>query len=183
VAILSSATGTDIWAGQYSPHGGRLRIGRLSSGSGFAWEQLSAIELPMITPIAGGRLALEDLDGDGFPEVLIASGNEDVAVLWNDGHGQFSAGAMTFLEGGARMFATVHDQLGGPPSLAYVTAGAVKRVRATGPGALGEPEVLLDDLTDGTGLAAGDVDGDGVEDLAVVDDQNLRILRGQAVLP
>jgi len=38
-------------------------------------------------------------------------------------------------------------------------------------------------LTNATGVAIGDVDGDGIDDLAVVDDQHLRILRGKAVLP
>jgi hypothetical protein len=35
----------------------------------------------------------------------------------------------------------------------------------------------------GSGIATGDIDGDGVDDLVVADDGNVVILRGSAVLP
>jgi hypothetical protein len=109
-----------------------------------------------------------------------------VAVLWNDGQGRFDAAAVQRLEPGARMFATLRDRASGPPSLVYVTRDAVKRVRFSAGRAPGEAEPLLPpglSLSGGTGVAAADLDGDGLDDLAVVDAQGLRILRGIEAQP
>jgi len=199
VAVLTT-NGVDLWGSTVQPRRGHLRIGRLAVDLAAdppvaAWLQLGGLDLDTLgfdlTPVTSGRLAVEDLDGDGAPDLIVASGAHSleeepravVAVFWNDGRGGFDAQAVERLEPGARMFATLHDQPSGPPSLVYVTKDSVKRVRVQPGRVLGTPEVLLGGLVDATGVAAADLDGDGLEDLAVVDDQNLRVLRGKAALP
>ncbi|HEY3449977.1 MAG TPA: VCBS repeat-containing protein [Myxococcales bacterium] len=201
IALLSTG-GVDIWGSAIRPKQGRLRFGRLvadleADPPVAAWQEQESAAVDLanlgfdLTPVPSGKLAIADLDGDGAADLIVAGGARSleeaeqgtVAILWNDGHGGFDAKRVERLEAGARMFATLHDQPQGPPSLVYVTKDSVKRVRAQARRTLGSPEVLLPGLVDGTGIVAADLDGDGLDDLAVVDDRNLRILRGKAALP
>ena len=133
-----------------------------------------------------GRVLATDLDGDGRPDVVAlasVAGTPSVVVFWND-HGG-ALGAMTVVpnpNGHAPIdFATV--QAGGAgPSLAILTDEGVTLASFAqrSPSVASSAALHLDG---GRRLAAGDVDGDGVEDLAVASDTGIVVYRGNPVRP
>ena len=190
---LVSVKGVNLATGANDPKGGTLRLGRLAVAS-MAWTDLGRVDLDF-TPTPDGKLAFADLDGDGRPDLVLANG-EETQVLWNDGKGQFAGDAVSSIPG-ARSFAIYRDRSGGAPWVVFVTSDSVQKVQGVPrPASPAPPANALQPtaalyplpgtesvLTNATGVAIGDVDGDGIDDLAVVDDQHLRILRGKAVLP
>ena len=69
-----------------------------------------------------------------------------------------------------------------PPALAYVTATALELAHVDAK-ARTFSTTKVATLLLGTGVVAADVDGDGVEDLAVADSENLVLYLGTAVHP
>ena len=145
------------------------------------------------TPIALGvaaspeaQLELVDVDRDGALDVVLLSGAHDASklvVYWNDGHGGFDAQRSNVLSRTGdvpRGFTFVNVDAKTAPALAYVTAQSVvlSRLDARTVGA----QDAIDSPKDATGIIAADVDGDGVDDLAVADSGNIVILLAQAVL-
>lgn len=133
-----------------------------------------------------GRVAAAvDLDGDGRPDVVAVatiSGTTSVVVFWNDHTG--GLGTMSVLPNPnghpAVDFALVNAG-GSGPSLAVLTDEGVSLVsfaaRAPNVGSLSFK------VDAGHRLAVGDIDGDGVEDLAVATSAGISIYRGKAVRP
>jgi hypothetical protein len=134
---------------------------------------------------ASGRLLVLDLDGDARPDVVAVatiSGVTSIVVFWNDHGGQL--GTMTTIpnpNGQVALDVTSIDAGGASPALAVLTSEGVTLVSFV----QRTPNVAAKafDVSSGHRIAAGDVDGDGVTDLAVVTDKGIEIHHGKAVRP
>lgn len=126
---------------------------------------------PIPTPVFGVQgerpLAVGDVDRDGRPDVAVAATSR-VQVLVGDGHGRFLVRS-NFLISNPRLVALAQLRPGAPLDLVVVTsAGSLVVVRGRGDGnfdpfpsftrALGSPAA---------DLVAGDLDGDGADEVIV----------------
>jgi hypothetical protein len=146
------------------------------------------LPLPAFAP-GYGQGALADLDGDGFLDLLVlasetAPTTQDglaplsrLLVLWGDGQGGFDTQAPLVLVPPApsvalRGFALVNRASGKD----LVLAGDAETVVARGDR---RSFTFLDQrLPRAVGVWAADVTGDGVEDLALLESDTLRLFRG-----
>ena len=120
-------------------------------------------------------LAVADLNGDGKRD-LVTANDGTVSVLWNGGRGRF--GARADIPGGGESVAIADLNRDGRPDLAVLRA----RARFAGCRGCGAVWVLLNRGgrfarggvyragTDASAVVAGDLDGDGVPDLAVANE-------------
>jgi len=138
--------------------------------------------------LSGDQLAIEDLDGDSARElVLLAAGPtqaRSLRVFWNDGAGNFAAEESTSLAGDdvAEAFAIYRPTPGDRLRLAYVTRDRLRVLQAKERGRTFESAAGVTseiELEQATGIAAGDVDGDGIADLIIADAGNIRLFRAQ----
>jgi hypothetical protein len=128
-----------------------------------------------------GRLEAADLDADGVPEIVISRqryeyDGYDVALglAWDAGSGAFVEVAS--VNGSADGFRSLLGVLEGRP---VVAEGSQNVTALEADLTLGER--ILDSPDSGEPIqvmAKGDVDGDGIEDLALASDQELWILVG-----
>ncbi len=145
--------------------------------------------------VAENQIGLLDVDADGFLDVVLAvdAGEKSkVLVFLNDGHGAFVREAIAVgVPNGAepaRGFAQVTTRgarggAGRHADLVVVTthhAYLASFVPDSMAFALRDLGVALGD---GTGVAAGDFDGDGVADIALADRGAIRIVRQKPRLP
>lgn len=159
------------------------------------------VEIPDRTITEDARGDVVDVDGDGFRDVVAMlrdkSGNLVVTVYFNDGKGGFilpgvpvalpdaSAPRNKKAQGFAFLTTQAADLTGTKSDvvrqIAIVTPGKLFLVRPKGrtfepaedlTGAFGVTGVSY-----GTDVASGDFDGDGVEDIAIADSGQIRILR------
>ena len=127
-------------------------------------------------------LTLHDLDGDGAADVILLTGNpggpRDLVVLWADGDGGFGADGATSVAAGEapQAFTPFRPTPDSKPALAYVTDTALSLREVEGVRGFGDPRRVAT-LASGTGVVAADVNGDGVSDLAVADQSQVRIVR------
>lgn len=141
------------------------------------------------------QLAVLDVDGDARPDAVVvagAPGKSKLLVFFNDGAAGFEP---------APLEVNVPDEP--PTAVAQIVTGALRGAAPRrslvvvtahrvfwGEAARDRSKVELrplaafpDGLAEGTGVAAGDFDGDGVEDLAVADKGSIRVARQLARLP
>ncbi|MET0414274.1 MAG: FG-GAP and VCBS repeat-containing protein, partial [Polyangiaceae bacterium] len=148
-------------------------------------------------------LLAADADGDGHPDLVVLTGDAEgqlasklelplevsggespgkkqLSILWNDGQGGFNrdqSALVSAAEDSPLAFTTLPFTAQQPFRLAYVTSDAVRLVNAsTFPRALGAPTTLAE-ISGGTSIVAGDVDGDGIVDLAVAAAGDVQIVR------
>jgi hypothetical protein len=133
-----------------------------------------------------GDVALVDVDGDGKRDIVAVQGTsadtKEVVVLFNEGGSRFGLPTVIAPKASAFTFARVLPNAA--PSLVVATAqsGGYVLQRLDVKGRSSQP-VTIDAgrvLKSVTALAAGDVDGDGVDDLVVVDGGEARVLVGKA---
>ena len=140
-----------------------------------------ALELPCYET----ALQFADLDTDEAFDIVLLAGElgetRGPVVLWNDGNGDFSGDEARpiSLEGETAHAFTTFRSFDGKLILAYVTDLAVRLLHPVGDSRIFEQAGLAAELGHGTGIAAADVDGDGIVDLAVADSGSVRILRAE----
>jgi hypothetical protein len=134
------------------------------------------------------QLGVDDLDGDAALDIVLLTGSPGqsrrLLVFWNDGRGQFSTDAMTEISGSdenAQAFALYRQAKGSPLRLAYVTSRELRLLQtASGIRDLGGKSVGVEiELAAATGLAAADLDGDRVTDLAIADQGAVKVLQAE----
>jgi hypothetical protein len=136
-----------------------------------------------------GQLAVVDVDDDGALDVVALTGPEGaftLVVYWNDGKGGFSPQRSTAIATSGDLptgFALVRVALNEPRAIAYTTLKSVVLAHINPKDRTARPERLDVTMKGATGIVAADIDGNGVEDLAVADSNNIVILRAQPVLP
>jgi hypothetical protein len=123
-----------------------------------------------------GALEIADVDGDGARDLVLLSIQRDagtLSVLWNDGGGAFDATRASTLDGAT---------IGGASGFALLQADTDRELEiaiASGTGGrLADPrrddadirvrDATVGDLREASLVAAGDLDGDGLEDLATL---------------
>ncbi|MDP0500164.1 MAG: FG-GAP-like repeat-containing protein [Verrucomicrobiota bacterium JB022] len=128
-----------------------------------------------------------DLDGDTYPDLVVTTAVNhqttagNAVVFLNDGAGSFSSASYT-VGNYPRDIAVGDWNDDGHPDLAianyrYVNsdAGSVTLLTNDGAGAFTASTILGGLNLKIFGVAAGDFDGDGIDDLAVTDDRNARL--------
>jgi hypothetical protein len=144
--------------------------------------------LTLSTPcLKGDQLAIADLDADAARDLVLLAGaptdSRGVHVFWNDGAGNFAPEESTSLTGDdvVEAFAVYRPTPGDRLRLAYVTRDRLHVLQATDRARAFEPApgVVDAELEQATGVAAGDVDGDGIADLIVADSGSIRLFRAQ----
>jgi hypothetical protein len=137
-----------------------------------------------------GQLDFADVDGDGNVDVVLLSGsstslNRSLYVAWGSGTGNFTeTGALIVNQPveNPQGFSFVHADTSGLPMIAYVTRTTAVVVTLDPKSRTILARSTVDKPTSASGIATGDVDGDGVDDLVEADDENIVILRGVPVL-
>jgi hypothetical protein len=168
-----------------NPSSGRIRIGNISEiAAGLKWTDLSEIplEAPNLIPTLKGLLSANDLNGDGLADIVLATGNGALTIFWNNGNSQFDKPTFMAQEG-VFAFALTHDQPDGPKTLVYTAGKSIVSSSFSKERTIIEAHNIIDGLVAPTGITTGDYNGDGIEDIAVVDNQNLLMLRGNARKP
>ena len=167
-----------------------FRADRTQSGVWWAKLDSEAGELTDVQLVTQGPLLLtarsfpvvEDLDEDGAPDVVALAGGE-LVVAWGTSGLDLSQPVALDVPEEPLGFAFVHADTDGLREM--VVVGEEKAYLAQR--SPSEPRVwtlhALDGVDGGTSVAVRDIDGDGIEDLAIADELGVRTYRGKAVLP
>jgi hypothetical protein len=161
---------------------GRIQIGSVSKvDSNFKWTSKGEIlfQDPELAPAASGQLLAMDFNKDKYQDLIYASGTGSLTIFWNDGTGAFPEKTILKKEG-ALAFSPIHIARSEVDEFVFTLPNSIVLAKP-GPDRTFQFETIANGFTSLTGIVAGDVNGDGLEDLAVVDNQKLIILREEAV--
>ena len=136
------------------------------------------------TPSPNGRLVAADLDRDGDRDVVVLAGSE-VLVLDNGGAGALGAPVRIAAPGGAAVLdvAVLQADADRELELALLLEDGVHLADRGASGGLAASAAPAIAVEGGHLVAAGDLDGDGVDDVAVAGPERTSIWRGEAVHP
>lgn len=152
-----------------------VELERVSERSSFVVEE----------PCQASELLPFDADADGWLDLAVLGGREGfeegrLSVFWNDGAGGFDAQSRSLVAGPEDppvAFAPFERTPARDTSFMYVTASHFHQTtRAEDSRDFVETRVPYD-LAGCTGMAALDLDGDGVRDLALAASGNLSVLK------
>ena len=136
-----------------------------------------------------GQFEFADVDGDGKLDAVLLTGPNagprSLVVAFNQGNFMFSSNQPLVVNAASETpegFALVHVDLQGPPRIAYVTRTSVVLAKMDPSTRTVSGTTAIDMPASASGVAAGDIDGDGVEDLVIADSGNIIVLRDAPVL-
>ena len=143
---------------------------------------------PIVIPVQTtlySFLRVADIDGDGADDILYKGLDDDtpsfVTVFWNDGSGGFDAGRTSQLDvdGGIKDFVCAS---GATPCTLYAVSDEQLFVIAIAKDRTAQTREVAG-VAGGWSIAAGDFDGDGLQDLAIGEPTDLRVYHALARLP
>lgn len=131
-------------------------------------------------------LASGDVDGDGAIDLVLLTGRtgaqgRNLYVFWNDGAGNFDVNerANAISDGETpQAFTLLVEPRDGVPAIAFIGKNTVRIVDAISPREFSSPRELTS-LPGASGIAAGDVNADGVTDLVVAASGQLSVLQAE----
>jgi hypothetical protein len=138
-------------------------------------------------PCTRAELLPVDADADGWADIAVLTGGpgepaRKLLILWNDGKGGFASSQRALLnrnQDSPESFTLLRATPGRPLSFGYVTDQNVVLVSASEtPRRFSEPRSMAD-VRHGTGITAGDLNGDGVVDLAVAASGSLNVFKAR----
>jgi hypothetical protein len=141
-------------------------------------------------PVIGDSQAeLVDVDGDGLKDLLLLStgvgDSGELVVFWNDGKGGLAPAPVTIpvKPGGAspQGFTLVNARGQKRRDLLVISeSGAALLALGTTPGSLPAelPEFAAENAISGTSVVAGDITGDGIDDIVVARATGLQVFEG-----
>jgi hypothetical protein len=125
-----------------------------------------------------------DADADGHLDIALLTGHSGISdrslfVLWNDGRGEFADSNSSLVSGddSPRQFAFLPQIPQRPVGFAYVTESEAVFVGANGNSRSFTDRRVLITMSQGTGITAADIDGDGVTDLVLAASGALRVMK------
>ena len=130
-------------------------------------------------------ITVEDIDGNGIEDLVIGTRDNDIVVLNGDGNGNFTIGE-SFVSGAFDLSTLTTADLDndGTPDVAALRGGIgrdsddIAILLNKGDGSLESTPKLEVPGTESYSVVSGDFNGDGIEDLAVAD-ENVSILISQ----
>lgn len=177
LALMQSADNIDPLNPQ---HAGQLGAGRLNAAA--AVQAVAAFASPVAYSVSGGPVvtAAADFDGDGMPDLAVASNSGSVAVLRNDGQGGFTPAGSYGVGSGADgiVAADLNGDQAADIAVTCQGASAIFVLLNDGQGGFGA-SASYGAGGDPYGLVIGEFTGDAHLDLAVADDDAdaARVLR------
>jgi len=138
--------------------------------------------VPMPTPPGPAQVALEDMDGDSRPEILLTHADGSVTIWANWGRGRFSAPSVAHRFSGPAYSLIVADfDRDGRRDIAAATVTTVSVLLARGGRFIPAPGSPYPAGPGAYYLTAADLDADGAPDLlsSSFEGDSVRILRGR----
>ncbi len=172
---------------------------RSDPGQAVAWlAQLdrtqSALTMGSVEAVSKGPIQLSadshpvvsDFDADGHPDaIMIANGSSgrQLLVAWGDAGIDLSTPEAIEIPEEPVAFSFLHTGTGEMLDVAVVGRNGAYVAKRSPSSPRVWSVTVLDGVAGGTSIAVRDIDGDGLDDIAVADAAGVRLYRGKAALP